>query len=49
MHAYKKDTQKCENLHVKANDDESTLHDNTQMPQGVSKQNGRVHYYFCRV
>ena len=30
--------QKCEVLHVKANDDESSLHENyTLMPQGVNK------------
>ena len=37
MHVYLQERQKCENLHVKANDDESSLHDNTPMPQGVNK------------
>ena len=36
-HVYLQERQKCENLHVKANDDESSLHDNTPMPQGVNK------------
>ena len=33
-----RERQKCEVLHVKGNDDESSLHENyTLLPQGVNK------------